>query len=79
MHTHQVELVFDNDGELTDVNPTKTGGGTKKPTRKKKIKIKDHLQNDDKCVHLTAHTFFYCNSPGCITYRTSSGYVTICW
>jgi hypothetical protein len=68
-------VVFDKAGELTDVKPV--DGGKRK--KRKNINIKKHLIDEDKSKKLVAHTFFYCNSPGCITYKTPTGYVTICW
>ena len=74
MPSYKVELVFDDAGELTDVNPVDGGGKEKK----KDIKISDLIEK--KLKKLTSHTFFYgSGSPGCVTYKTSSGYITICW
>jgi hypothetical protein len=84
---HKVELVFDsNTGELIDVNP---GDGGEK-FEGQMIEIDSHgnhllkKPNNEQCrkrLHWqTLHTFSYgYGSPGCVTYRTSSGYVTICY
>ncbi|MFO8240470.1 MAG: hypothetical protein R6T90_05685 [Dissulfuribacterales bacterium] len=74
MPNYKVELVFDDAGELTDVNPVDVG-------QKEKTKnIEISSLTEKRLKRLIPHTFFYGNgSPGCATYRTSDGYVTICW
>jgi len=76
---HQVELVFDDEtGELKDVRPI--GKGVREKVRGSKDPIDiSHLQKKG-LQKITLHSLLYSSgSPGCVTYRTAYGYITICW
>ena|GEM_PF-5978181 len=74
---HQVELVFDDEtGELKDVRPI--GKGVREEVGET-IDISS-LTEKKRLKRFTLHSLFYgSGSPGCVTYRTMSGYITICW
>jgi len=76
---HRVELVFDNKtGELKDVRPIDKGVKKEVGDPKDSIDI-SHLQKKG-LKKITLHRLLYASgSPGCSTYKTSYGYITICW
>lgn len=80
MKEHKVTLTmyFDENGELFNVEPEGDAkaerlGDYGDPLLLKNIIDKEHSK-------LNFHSFFYeFGSPGCVTYKTKSGLIRICW
>ena len=69
----EVRLIFDNDGDLIDVEPlmvSKTPEGNH-------VKLETLTQG--KMNKISSHTLMFSwGSPGCVIFKTKTGYVRIC-
>ena len=75
---HSVILVFDNNGELEDVKPGE--GGNKTVIGKPGQPLDIARLTEAGMKQLQLHPFLYgFGSPGCVVFKTSNGYIRICW
>ena len=74
-----VRLIFDNNGELEDVEPLERGEKVRLGNPGAAVDI-NRLLEGTSIKYFALHPILYgFGNPECQVYQTSSGYIRICW